>query len=103
MGGLGLTSGILDASVVGNALIRHLHGETEDLINRAVESRRSVWLNIVNPQSQKNYLSLCSTDKEISQERSAFFSKVNSDPSFALAVVGSQFDLLPDDLESDKI
>jgi hypothetical protein len=95
-----LTSGILDAAVVGNALIRHLkRDEPEDIITRALESRRKTWLEVADPTSSSNYLRLCSEDENISEQRAEFFARMNSHPAFALGVVQDQFRLLPDAFE----
>jgi hypothetical protein len=97
---LGLTGGILDAVVYGNALARHIRGgEGESLIDRAVETRRSAWLNAVNPASTENYYRLFSTDEKVSAERDEFFARFSKDPEFALDYFDYPPGLLPDNLE----
>ena len=101
VGGLGLTSGILDSAVLGNAIARHLkRGEPEEVITRALESRRKTWLEVANPTSSENYLRLCSEDEQVSAQRAEFFLKMNQDPAFALDVMQDQFRLLPDTFEA---
>lgn len=83
--------------MVGNAVARHLKGgEPEEIITRALESRRKTWLEVTNPTSAGNYLRLCSEDEKVSAQRAEFFHNMNHDPAFALGVIGDQFRLLPD-------
>ena len=52
IGGLGLTTGVLDAFVYGNVLLRVIKGgEPPFLLSQAASSRRDAWLNISNPES----------------------------------------------------
>jgi 2-polyprenyl-6-methoxyphenol hydroxylase-like FAD-dependent oxidoreductase len=101
IGGLGLTGGILDAVTYGNALVRHIRsGEGQELIDRAAATRRSAWLNSVNPASTENYCRLFSTDKQVSVERDEFFARFKEDPEFALNYFNYPPGLLPDNLEN---
>ena len=101
MGGLGLTGGILDAVVLGNALVRCLKGnEKDEILTTALLSRRDVWLNKTNPMSQGNYLRLCSIDPDVAAEREGFFAKLREDPTFARSIQAAFGDLLPSTFES---
>ncbi|CAK7212897.1 hypothetical protein SCUCBS95973_001616 [Sporothrix curviconia] len=101
VGGLGLTSGILDAVVVGNALVRHLRGgEPDAVLTAAVAARRDTWVRVSNPVSQQNFRRLCSAETADAAERDAFFGRLNSaDPEF-LAMLANHAMLLPDSFES---
>ncbi|KIV90853.1 hypothetical protein PV10_05459 [Exophiala mesophila] len=100
VGGLGLTGGILDAVVFGNALIRHLRGgEPDEIITKAAEARRSTWLSFINPTSQTNFRRLFSVEDADASEREAFFKKLNQADEQFLAAARSHTNLLPDDFE----
>ncbi|EXJ66226.1 uncharacterized protein A1O5_10842 [Cladophialophora psammophila CBS 110553] len=100
VGGLGLTSGILDAVVIGNALIRHLRrGESDEIITKATEARRSTWLNFTNPVSQANFRRLFSVEDRDDSEREAFFQKLKQGDEQFLAEARSHSNLLPDAFE----
>ncbi|CAK7227425.1 hypothetical protein SCUCBS95973_006538 [Sporothrix curviconia] len=101
IGGLGLTGGILDAVVIGNALVRHLRaGEPDALVTGAVEARRQTWLEVINPVSQQNFRRLCSVEASDATERETFFGQLNTaDPAF-LAMLGNPKFLLPDAFEA---
>lgn len=99
VGGLGLTGGILDAVVVGNALVRCLRGEGDGVVRAAAESRRDTWLSVTDPMSRDNYLRLCSEEPEVSSSRAGFFTKLSTDEGFATAIHASLGALLPDVFE----
>jgi len=83
IGGLGLTSGILDAAVAGNVLNRILKlGESDDLLSDFAETRRTAFLEFTNPLSIANKERLTSTDPEKVAEREWFFNKLNTDDEF---------------------
>jgi len=80
---LGLTSGILDAAVAGNALNRILKlGESDDLLSDFAETRRKAFLEFTNPLSIANKERLTSTDPKTVAERNWFFNKLNTDDEF---------------------
>lgn len=55
MGGLGLTTGILDAFAYGNALVRVISaGEDPSLLIDCANARRTAWLKTTNPFSMTN-------------------------------------------------
>lgn len=101
IGGLGLTGGILDAVVVGNALTRHLRGgEPDSIVTEAVESRRKTWLGFVNPVSQGNFRRLFATDEAEVADREAFFEQLSTRDEQLLASMESFTNLLPDNFEA---
>lgn len=64
-GGLGLTGGLLDAGALADTLIAVFNGEaTDEILNYYAETRRKVFLEIVNPTSQANKLRLHTTDPD---------------------------------------
>jgi hypothetical protein len=75
-------------------------GEPEEIITRALDSRRKTWLEITNPTSSANYLRLCSVDENVSAQRAEFFHKMNHDPAYALSIINDPFRLLPDVFEA---
>ena len=84
IGGLGLTSGIIDAASYGNALARVIKdGEAESLVTACAESRRRAWLEVTNPASQINVRRLRASDEDAVKEREHFFYSLNTDPDFA--------------------
>jgi hypothetical protein len=83
IGGLGLTTGILDATVLGNILNRILKlGESDHLLSEYERTRRQAFLEFTNPLSIANKERMCSTDPEKVKEREWFFNKLNTDDEF---------------------
>ncbi|KAH8648251.1 hypothetical protein BGZ61DRAFT_277811, partial [Ilyonectria robusta] len=80
IGGLGLTTGFLDAAALGNCLIRIIrHGEKPDeLFSRYESVRRAAWVNYTNKASTDLKLRLHSTDPQIVADRQAFFDALNN-------------------------
>ena len=84
VGGLGLTTGILDACAYGKAFVRvRKGGESDSLLTACANSRRDAFLNTTNPTSILNHRRLQSFADEDVKDREAFFQKLNTDPSFA--------------------
>lgn len=84
IGGLGLTTGILDSYSISNALVRVLaNGEPESLMTEAANDRRRAWLDVVSPMSEKNLERLRSADYDAMLERRQYFDKLKNDPNFA--------------------
>lgn len=84
-GGLGLTTGIVDAFCYGNALARVISdGEPDSLLTECATSRRDAWLNVTNPTSIMNFKrdSGCQ-DEDAVKFRTMFFHKLNNDPNFS--------------------
>ncbi len=82
-GGLGLTSGLLDGDLLGDALPAVIHGKaTDDLLDRYAEERRRVFLEVTGPTAAENKRRLKETDpekKRIDHER---LTRVRDDPDF---------------------
>lgn len=89
IGGLGLTTGILDAYAIGNALGRVCRGEAkEELVAEAAMYRRQKWLDTTSKLSMVNYRRLASVEEQDVEEREAFFEKLNTDDAFPGQVMG---------------
>lgn len=102
IGGLGLTSGLLDAVAVGNAMVRHLtRHEPDDIIDKVAAQRRSAWRDKVDVISQGNYRRLFAQDETSSRERKRFFDKLGTDPSFPAQLGQSMAEIFPDDFETN--
>jgi len=85
IGGLGLTTGIIDAHIYGNVLSRAFNSSSCDadaLLTEAAESRRSAWLNATGPASMANLNRLRSMDKGEVAKRDEFFRRLREDPEF---------------------
>lgn len=78
VGGLGLTTGLLDASMLAQVLERvFCKGASSDLLNEYATTRRNVFVNYTDPTATANRQRLLATDDETNKERSEFFARVN--------------------------
>lgn len=103
-GGLGATSGIVDAYCYGNALARVIKdGDSDELLTECSNSRRDAWSNVTNPASIMNFKrDSDSQDEEAKKFRAMFFHKLNTDPLF-YKVLGAKLDpLLPKGFERPR-
>ncbi|KAL9048275.1 MAG: hypothetical protein Q9162_007798 [Coniocarpon cinnabarinum] len=90
IGGLGLTTGIVDAAAYANALVRVVKGcEPESLLTRCADARREAWLNVTNSASIMNVKRLFAEKKEDVRERERYFQSLNTDPNFARQQLGN--------------
>jgi len=99
IGGLGLTTGILDAFAYGNALSRVAQGEPDSLLTECAESRRNAWLETTNQLSQANMKRLYGFDEASIKGREGFFHLLNADPSFPAKVRAGFDKMLPETFE----
>lgn len=73
--------------------------EPEELIDAALESRRSIWLDKVNPMSQTNFGRISFKDGSAS-ERKSFFDILNEkDPAKMASMAAQLEDLFPQSFE----
>ena len=80
---MGLTGGILDAYVYGNALVRVIKGhEPASLLAKAANARRDTWLNVTNPESISQLSLIRSPKSEDAERRKVFFEKMKTDVDF---------------------
>ena len=97
IGGLGLTGGILDAFVYGNAFTRVCkYGESDSLLTECANSRRAAWLNATSKLAMSNLRRLSDADGRYAEERRQFFHKLNSDPAFPKAFRANLNQMIPD-------
>ena len=103
IGGLGLTSGILDAFSYGNALVRVIqNGEPDDLLTQCANSRRDAWINVTNELSQANIRRLYGFDEESVAMREGFFAKLKADPDFPVKVRAGFDKMIPNTFEAQQ-
>lgn len=96
VGGLGLTTGLMDASLLGRILKQVIveRKESGPLLQAYAEMRRDVFLNITNPTAMTNRKRLLGTDEETAREREEFFDKINkSDEPFIMGLVKTEMSL----------
>ena len=100
IGGLGLTSGILDSFCIGNALVRVIqNSEPDSLLTDCANSRRQAWLDATNELSQANIRRLYGHDEESIAMREGFFDKLRSDPNFPAKIRAGFDKMIPDTFE----
>ncbi|KAF5638174.1 3-(3-hydroxyphenyl)propionate 2-hydroxylase [Fusarium sp. NRRL 25303] len=81
VGGLGLTTGLLDAAHLGKALAQVINENApETALDEYATARRGVYKNVTDPLSTANLLRLKSTAPEDIAAREAFFKMLN-DPN----------------------
>lgn len=97
MGGLGLTTGLLDAATLGNCLIRiMIKGESDTLLDRYAESRKKAWVEVTNVESAAFKNRLVSIEPEHVEERSRYFDALNNDPNIHRRIANSLNEVLQD-------
>ena len=73
-GGLGLTSGLLDGSLLGDALPAVLHGRAaDDLLDRYAAERRRVFLEVTGPTAAENKRRMQESDPDKKTRRQRAF------------------------------
>jgi 2-polyprenyl-6-methoxyphenol hydroxylase-like FAD-dependent oxidoreductase len=101
IGGLGLTTGLLDAAALGNVLIRVLiKGEdanADELLDRYAQVRRKAFAEYSNPQSIENKYRLHSQDEQVNKKRNAFFHALTTKPKETSTLMASQMNQFLDD------
>lgn len=84
IGGLGLTSGILDAIPLGEALAAVIHGERDDRVLDAwAAERRRIFVDVVSPAATENRRRLAESDPERQAADRARFKALNADAELA--------------------
>ena len=105
IGGLGLTTGLLDAAALGNCLIRILTrggAEAADaLLSSYAQSRRRAFVEYTNASSIANKLRLQSDHPEEVCKREAFFARLNGDPDFVRELANRMNEALQGDFEAE--
>lgn len=79
-GGYGLTTGILDASVISKVLVQTCLGQaSESLVANAANDRRQVWLEVTNKISMGMFQRLASFEPEIVRQCDEYFEGLRAD------------------------
>jgi 2-polyprenyl-6-methoxyphenol hydroxylase-like FAD-dependent oxidoreductase len=82
-GGLGLTSGLLDGNLLGDALPAVIHGAAQDdLLDRYAGERRRVFVEVTGPAAAENKRRLMETDPERKRIDNERFARVREDRDF---------------------
>jgi hypothetical protein len=101
IGGLGLTGGILDAYVYGNAFTRVVkHGEPTSVLVDAGNSRRNAWLDATSQFALGNLHRLKDIEGEHAEARKVFFDKLNNDPDFPAQFRHNTDRMMPETFEA---
>lgn len=105
IGGLGLTTSLLDAAALGNCLVRILTrggAEAADaLLSRYAQARRHAFVEYTNATSIANKLRLQSDHPEEVCKRKAFFARLNGDPDFLRELANRMSEALRGDFEAE--
>ncbi|KAH8894413.1 FAD/NAD(P)-binding domain-containing protein [Thozetella sp. PMI_491] len=84
VGGLGLTTGLLDAAHLGQALRKTLMDAAHpDVLTSYAETRRNIFLEKTDKISTRNFLRLFSSNPADAEERNKFFTRVNDPKQIA--------------------
>ncbi|EXA30591.1 hypothetical protein FOVG_18047 [Fusarium oxysporum f. sp. pisi HDV247] len=84
IGGLGLTTGLLDAAHLAESLRQILLEKADPIVlDQYAETRRSIFLHRTNPISTDNFKRLRSQDPKDIQQRDEFFAKLNTSKDIA--------------------
>ncbi len=82
-GGLGLTSGLLDADILGDALPAVIkRAASDDLLDRYAQERQRVFREVTGPTAAENKRRLKETDPEKKRADNERFKKLRDDPQF---------------------
>jgi len=97
LGGLGLTTGLLDAATLGNCLTRVIaKGESETLLDKYAEQRRKAWADVTDKESAAFKFRLSSMKPEHVAERNRYFNALNNDPDIHRRIADSMNEVLQD-------
>lgn len=82
-GGLGLTSGLLDADLLGDALPAVIkRAADEEMLDRYADERRRVFLEVTGPTAAENIRRLKETDPDKKRADNERFIRLRDDPQF---------------------
>jgi 2-polyprenyl-6-methoxyphenol hydroxylase-like FAD-dependent oxidoreductase len=94
-GGLGLTSGLLDGGLLGDALPAVIHGAAPDeLLDRYAAERRRVFLEVTGPTAAENKRRLKETDPEKKRIDNERFARVRDDRDFQREILTFTYKLV---------
>lgn len=94
-GGLGLTSGLLDADLLGDALPAVIkRAADDDLLDRYAQERQRVFREVTGPTAAENKRRLKETDPEKKRADNERFEKLRDDPQFQREVLTFTYKLV---------
>ncbi|KFZ05134.1 hypothetical protein V501_08654 [Pseudogymnoascus sp. VKM F-4519 (FW-2642)] len=102
IGGLGLTTGLLDATALGNCMIRILTKNEPDpaaLLERYSTVRKKAFVEYTNTASIENKLRLHCQDDEFKAKRAAFIKNITDDPEATINMAKAMNEVMDDDFE----
>lgn len=102
IGGLGLTTGLLDATSLGNCMIRILTKNEPDpaaLLERYSTVRKKAFVEYTNTASIENKLRLHCQDDEFKTKRATFIKNITDDPEATVNMAKAMNEVMDDDFE----
>jgi 2-polyprenyl-6-methoxyphenol hydroxylase-like FAD-dependent oxidoreductase len=94
-GGLGLTSGLLDGDLLGDALPAVIHGRApDDLLDRYATERRRVFTEVTGPAAAENKRRIQEADPEKKRVDRERFARVHNDRDFQREVLTFTYKLV---------
>ncbi len=94
-GGLGLTSGLLDGDVLGDALPAVIHGRApDDLLDRYATERRRVFREVTGPTAAENKRRMQESDPEKKRADLERLARVHNDRDFQREVLTFTYKLV---------
>lgn len=94
-GGLGLTSGLLDGDLLGDALPAVIHGKApEDLLDRYAAERRRVYLEVTGPTAAENKRRMQESDPTKKKADLERLTRLNTDRDFQREVLTFTYKLV---------
>jgi len=95
LGGLGLTSGLLDGALLGDALPAVIRGEaSDDLLDRYSDERRRIFLEITGPTAAENKRRLTETDPDKKRADNERFRLIREDEGFQRQMLTFTYNLV---------
>lgn len=95
VGGLGLTSGLLDAAALGDALVAVIEGTHNDAVLDAYATeRRRVFNEVVSPMAKENRRRVGERDPQRRREDAQRLSRLNEDPTAARQALLAVFQIV---------
>ncbi|TKX21882.1 FAD-binding domain-containing protein 33 [Elsinoe australis] len=104
IGGLGLTTGLMDAAALGNCFTRiYKYKEPADrLLERYAEVRKEAWVKYTNPGSIDFKLRVHSEHPDAVASRKGFFDALNNDPDIHMKMATMMNEVIQDEFSSPE-
>ncbi|PNS18824.1 hypothetical protein CAC42_5363 [Sphaceloma murrayae] len=99
VGGLGLTTGLMDAAALGNCFIKiyKYKQPADEILERYAQVRRDAWINFTNPGSIDFKLRVHSNHPDVAASREKFFDALNNDPDIHLKMATMMNEVIQDE------